>query len=138
MKIFLAGGSGVIGRRLIPQLRAKGHTVVATTTTAAKSGLLRELGATPVVLDALDRDAVINAVVEAKPDAIIHQLTALASLRNFKHFDDEFAITNRLRTEGTEHLLAGAEQAGTKSFVAQSYTGWPSGRSGSRIKTEDD
>jgi len=128
----------VVGRRLIPMLIAKGHDVVATTTTPRKIEALRALGATPVVLDALDREAVIKAITDAKPEVIVHQMTALASLRNLKHFDDEFAVTNRLRTEGTEHLLAGAKNVGTKLFIAQSYCGWPSGPGGSRVKTEDE
>ncbi|MFY9825225.1 MAG: NAD(P)-dependent oxidoreductase [Thermoanaerobaculia bacterium] len=138
MRIFLAGATGAIGERLVPLLVAGGHQVVATTRTPAKLERLRAQGAEPVVVDGLDRDAVMKAVVAARPDAIVHQMTALASMRSLKHFDEEFAVTNRLRTEGTSHLLEAARAAGTPRFVAQSYAGWPSERRGGRITTEED
>jgi nucleoside-diphosphate-sugar epimerase len=100
--------------------------------------MLRAQGAEPVVVDGLDRDAVMRAVVSSHPDAIVHQMTALASMRSLKHFDDEFAVTNRLRTEGTRHLLEAAHACGAHKFVAQSYTGWPNERRGGRVKTEED
>jgi nucleoside-diphosphate-sugar epimerase len=138
MRIFLAGATGAIGGQLVPLLVAGGHQVVATTRKPEKMEKLRAQGAEPVVVDGLDRDAVMKAVVAARPDAIVHQMTALASMRSLKHFDDEFAVTNRLRTEGTSHLLEAARAAGTSRFVAQSYTGWPNERQGSRVKTEED
>jgi 2-alkyl-3-oxoalkanoate reductase len=138
MRIFLAGASGALGTQLLPRLRAAGHQVTATTRSAAKEAARRDAGAEPVVLDALDRDAVVAAVTAARPDAILHQLTALTDLSNLRNFDAAFAQTNRLRTEATEHLLAGARAAGTDRFVAQSYTGWPYARTGGPIKTEDD
>jgi 2-alkyl-3-oxoalkanoate reductase len=138
MKIFLAGATGAIGGRLVPLLVAGGHHVIATTRTPEKLERLRAQGAEPVVVDGLDRDAVMEAVVSSRPDAIVHQMTALASMRSLKHFDDEFAVTNRLRTEGTSHLLAAARAAGTHRLVAQSYAGWTSERRGGRIKTEED
>jgi nucleoside-diphosphate-sugar epimerase len=138
MRIFLAGATGAIGGRLVPLLVAGGHHVIATTRTPEKLERLRAQGAEPVVVDGLDRDAVIKAVVSSHPDAIVHQMTALASMRSLKHFDDEFAVTNRLRTEGTSHLLAAARAAGTRRFVAQSYTGWANERQGGRVKTEED
>jgi nucleoside-diphosphate-sugar epimerase len=138
MRLFLAGGSGAVGARLLPMLVAGGHHVVATTRTPAKRDRLRKLGAEPVVLDGLDRDAVMKAVVWCRPEAIVHQMTALRSLRSLRHFDREFALTNRLRTEGTRHLLDAAAYAATRRVVAQSYTGWPNERQGERIKTEED
>jgi nucleoside-diphosphate-sugar epimerase len=138
MKIFLTGATGAVGRRLVPLLVDDGHQVVATTRTPTKMDQLRAAGAEPVVVDGLDRDAVMKAVLSARPDVVVHQMTALAGMRNLRRFDDEFALTNRLRTEGTDHLLAAALAAGTRRFVAQSYTGWPNERVGGRVKTEED
>lgn len=139
MRIFLAGASGAVGKRLLPLLVASGHHVTATTTTNAKLASLKAAGAADaVVLDGLDRDAVLRAVTAARPEAIVHQMTALASMRSLKHFDDEFALSNRLRTEGTRHLIEAARAAGVQRFVAQSFTGWPNIREGGRVKTEDD
>jgi len=137
MKVFLAGASGALGRRLIPQLIEHGHSVVGTTRTDAKAGVLRDLGADPVVLDALDRDAVVDAVVQAQPDAIVHQLTALSDI-DFRKFERSFELTDRLRTEGTDNLLAAAEAVGVPHFVAQSYAGWPYARVGGPIKSEQE
>jgi 2-alkyl-3-oxoalkanoate reductase len=138
MKIFIAGASGAIGKRLVPRLVASGHHVIATTRRPDKREGLRALGAEAIVLDGLDRNAIMKAVMSSRPDALVHQMTALASLRSFRHFDDEFAMTNRLRTEGTKYLLEAAHAAGVRRFVAQSYTGWPNQRHGSRLKTEED
>jgi nucleoside-diphosphate-sugar epimerase len=138
MRIFLAGASGALGRHLVPMLVAGGHTVTATTRSAAKAEALRTAGAEPVVLDALDRDAVVAAVTAARPDVIVHQLTALNDLSNLRNFDKAFAQTNRLRTEGIDNLLAGARAAGTPRFVAQSFTSWPYARTGGPVKSEDD
>jgi nucleoside-diphosphate-sugar epimerase len=138
MRIFLAGATGALGRRLVPALTSRGHTVVGSTRSAAKAGALRDLGAEPVVLDALDRAAVRAAVAAAKPDAIVHQLTALTGHADLRRFDRMFAETNRLRTEGTDHLLAAAQDAGVHRFVAQSFTGWTNERTGGPVKTEDD
>ena len=138
MTIFLAGATGAVGQRLLPLLIACGHRVIATTRTPEKVERLRAHGAEPVVADGLDREAVIRAVVAARPDAIVHQMTALASMPSLKRFDAEFALTNRLRIEGTIHLLAAAVAASTPRFVAQSYTGWPNERRGGAIKTEAD
>jgi 2-alkyl-3-oxoalkanoate reductase len=138
VKIFLAGATGAVGKRLVPLLVAGGHRVVASTRTSNKREALRAAGAEPVILDVLDRDAVLNAVVAAGPDVVIHQVTALAGVRSFKNFDREFALTNALRTEGTTHLLSAAHAAGALRFIAQSYTGWPNIREGGRVKTEDD
>jgi nucleoside-diphosphate-sugar epimerase len=138
MKVFLAGATGAVGKRLVPMLVAAGHQVVGMTRTPEKASALRAAGAEPVVADALDGDAVRNAVMQARPAVVIHELTALAKMRDLKHFDREFEITNRLRTEGTEHLIAGAQAAGAERFVAQSFTGWPNDRSGDRLKDESD
>jgi nucleoside-diphosphate-sugar epimerase len=138
MRIFVAGGSGVIGTRMIPVLVDRGHEVTASTTSPAKAPLLEGLGATAVVVDGLDAAAVGEAVAACEPDAIVHQMTALSSAPNPKHFDRWFALTNRLRTEGTDHLLTAAQACGVTHFVAQSYTGWPNVRSGGWIKTEQD
>src|SRR5215472_10516801 len=138
MKVFVAGATGAIWRRLVPLLASDGHHVVATTRSSTKTGSLHTVGAEPVVLDGLNRDAVMKAVLSARPDVIVHQMTALASMKSLKKFDEEFAMTNRLRTEGTKHLIEAARAAGVRKIVAQSYTGWPNARAGSRIKTEDD
>ncbi len=124
MRVFIAGGTGAIGRPLIRQLVARKHRVTATTRSAAKADALRALGAAPVVLDGLDAPAVKKAVERAAPDAVVHQMTALTGATNLRHFDKVFAETNRLRTEGTDNLLAAATAAGVPRFVAQSYTGW--------------
>jgi nucleoside-diphosphate-sugar epimerase len=127
MRIFLAGASGAIGKRLVPALVAGGHEVFATTRTPDKTDALRAEGATPVLMDGLNKDSVMSAVTSSRPDAIVHQMTALTSMRSLKKWDDEFAVTNRLRTEGTEYLLAAGRAAGTRKYIAQSYAGWPSG-----------
>lgn len=138
MRIFLAGGTGAIGRRLIPLLRQSGHEVAATTRSKNKLEPLRAAGAEPILLDAFDRQAVHRAVTAARPDVVMHQMTALASLKDFRKFESELAMTNRLRTEGMEILLEAARFAGAKRFIAQSYSGWPNERTGGRIKNETD
>jgi nucleoside-diphosphate-sugar epimerase len=138
MRIFLAGATGAIGSRLVPQLVAAGHTVVGTTRHASKADRLRFLGAEPAVLDPLDQAAVTAAVEKAAPDVLVHQLTALSNLSNFRKFATEFAETNRLRTEGTDILLAAGRAAGVRRVVAQSFGGWPYARTGGPVKTEQD
>jgi nucleoside-diphosphate-sugar epimerase len=138
MRIFIAGASGAIGRRLVPMLVQRGHTVTGTTRTPDKVGLLRSLGAEPVIIDALDRAQVMRAVADAQPHVVVHQLTAIGGRMNLRNFDAYFAGTNRLRTEGTDHLLAASQAAGVRRFVAQSYTGWTNIRAGGPVKTEDD
>jgi len=138
MRVFVAGATGAVGRRLVPQLVERGHHVIATTRTPAKRDLLRALGAEPVVMDGLDAGQVGEAVVRAEPDVIVHQMTALTGVGDLRRFDREFARTNELRTAGTDHLLAAAEAAGVGRFVAQSYTNWPNIREGGPVKTEDD
>jgi nucleoside-diphosphate-sugar epimerase len=138
MRVFLAGASGAIGQRLVPQLVARGHQVTGTTRSADKAERLRSLGAEPVVVDGLDAAAIGEAVARAEPDAIIHQLTALADASSLRRFDHSFAETNELRTKGTDHLLAAAAAAGVDRFVAQSYTNWTNVREGGSVKSEED
>jgi len=142
MRVFVAGGSGVLGRRLVPQLVARGHQVTATTTSTAKLDLLAELGADGVVMDGLDAASVGEAVAAARPEAIVHQMTAIsmahAGKPDLKHPDRWFATSNRLRTEGTDHLLAAAEATGVSHFVAQGYASWNGIRQGGWVKTEED
>jgi nucleoside-diphosphate-sugar epimerase len=142
MRVFVAGGTGVLGQRLVTQLVARGHEVTATTTRPTKLGLLSRLGVDGVVMDGLDAAAVAAAVAAAQPDAIVHQMTAIAPVHagkaDLKHMDRWFAGTNRLRTEGTDHLLTAAEATGVPHFVAQSYAGWNGIRTGGWVKTEED
>ena len=138
MRVFLAGGTGAIGRRLVPQLVARGHHVTATTRTAEKTGWLRSHGAFPVLMDGLDAAAVGEAVARAEPEAIIHQMTALAGTPDMMRFDRWFATTNKLRTQGTVHLLDAARAAGVRLFIAQSYANWPNARESRPIRREDD
>jgi nucleoside-diphosphate-sugar epimerase len=138
MNIFVAGATGALGKQLVPRLVERGHTVVGMTRSEARADLIRALGATPVVADALDADSVAGAVAAAEPDVIVHELTALSGSLDLRHFDRSFAETSRLRTEGTDHLLAAGRALGVKRFVAQSYAGWPFARTGGPVKTEDD
>jgi len=142
VRVFVAGGAGVVGRRLVPQLVARGHQVTASTTSAAKLDLLAQLGAEGVVMDGLDAVSVGEAVAKARPDTIVHQMTAIsmahAGKPDIKHPDRWFATSNRLRTKGTDHLLAAAEATGVSHFVAQSYAGWNGIRKNGWVKTEED
>ncbi len=138
MRVFVAGATGVIGQYLVPSLVAAGHEVTGTTRSPAKAAQLKRAGATPAIVDGLDRQAVLDAVRAAQPDVIVHQMTALASMRSFRHFDKEFAVTSELRTKGTDYLLEGARQAGTRRFIAQSFIGWNNARTGSAVKSETD
>ncbi|HEX6076730.1 MAG TPA: NAD(P)-dependent oxidoreductase [Micromonosporaceae bacterium] len=138
MRIFVAGATGAIGRRLVPMLVRAGHEVTGTTRTPAKAEAVRAMGADPVVVDALDADAVMAAVGDAAPTVVVHQLTALSGPASLRNFDRAFTGTNRLRTEGTRHLLTAARRAGARRFVVQSFTGWPNQRTGGPVKTELD
>ena len=138
MRVFVAGASGAIGTRLVPQLIDAGHEVIGTHTSPASGERLRALGAKPVALDLLDAGAVRTAVLEVAPDAIVHQVTALANARFGRSFDRTFAQTNRLRTEGTDNLLAAAREAGVSRFVAQSNVTFRYAREGGMVKSEDD
>jgi nucleoside-diphosphate-sugar epimerase len=143
MRVFVAGATGVLGRVLVPQLVARGHEVVGMTRSASKQDLVRSLGARPVVADALDADAVAEAVASAEPEVIVHQLTALSgkmSARDMRRPDRSFAatMTNRLRTEGTDHLLAAGRAVGARRFVAQSIAAFRFARTGGPVQTEAD
>jgi nucleoside-diphosphate-sugar epimerase len=143
MKIFIAGATGVLGRALIPRLVARDHEVVGMTRSASKQDLLRDLGARPVIADALDPDAVTQAVASAEPEVIVHQLTALSgklSARDMRHPDRSpmATMTNRLRTEGTDHLLAAGRAVGARRFVAQSFTAFRWAHTGGPVLTEAD
>lgn len=138
MRIFVAGATGAVGRSLVPRLAAAGHSVVGLTRSLHNAALVRRLGAEPAVADALDARAIREAVVAARPDVIVHQLTDLKGALDLTQFDRAFAMSNRLRTEGTDHLLAAAREVGVKRFVAQSFCGWPYAREGGPIKSEDD
>ena len=138
MRIFVAGATGAIGRRLVPRLIGRGHSVTGLTRTPAKAGLLRNLGAEPTVADALDRSAIQAAVDAAHPDVIVHELTDLTGASDLRKFDRSFESSNRLRTTGTDHLLAAARECGVKRMVAQSFCGWPYARTGGPVKSEED
>jgi nucleoside-diphosphate-sugar epimerase len=143
MKVFVAGATGALGRALVPELVARGHEVVGMTRSASKQDLVRSLGARPVVADALDPDAVAQAVASAEPEVIVHQLTALSgklSARDMRHPERSSAatMTNRLRTEATDHLLAAGRAAGARRFVAQSFAAFRFARTGGPVQTEAD
>ena len=138
MRVFVTGATGAIGSRLVPQLVERGHEVIGTSRSADRAERLRAEGAEPVVLNVLDPEAVREVVAETRPDAIVHQATALAGLTDFKNFDRSFAETNRLRTAGTDALLAAARDVGVDRVVAQSFAGWPYAREGGPVKTEED
>ena len=136
MKVFVAGATGALGKQLVPQLVANGHDVVGMTRTEAKRDQLRGLGAQPVVADALDADAVGRVVGETEPDVIVHQLTAIPPKLNMRRFEREFALTNQLRIDGTDHLLSAGRAAGVERFVAQSNATIYA-RTGGPVKGED-
>jgi nucleoside-diphosphate-sugar epimerase len=138
MRVFVIGASGAIGSRLVPQLIERGHEVIGSARSPEKAERLRRLGAESVVLDVLDARAVREAIAAAEPDAIVHQATALTGISDFKHFDRTFAQTNRLRTEGTDNLLAAAREAGVGKFIAQSNANHRYAREGGPVKSEDD
>src|SRR6185437_3281829 len=136
MRIFVAGATGALGIRVVRMLAAAGHVVVGTTRTPDKVELIRAAGAQAFVVDGLNAQAVRAAVAAARPEVIIHEMTALGG-GDFKHFDRTFALTNRLRTEGLDHLLTAARELGVRRLIAQSYCGWPYARNGAAVKTED-
>ena len=138
MRIFVAGASGALGSRLVPQLIDAGHDVIGTHNSPSSAELLRTLGAKPVMLDLLDAGAVRRAVLENEPEAIVHQATALANMKWSRNFDKVFARTNELRMKGTDTLVAAAREAGVRRFVAQSFASYRNAREGGPVKTEDD
>ena len=137
MRVFVAGATGAIGKQLVPRLVGAGHEVHGMTRSESKRAMLSELGAVPVVADALDPDQVAEAVARARPDVIVHQLTAIGEV-DMRHFDRDFALTNRLRTEGTDYLLSAGQAVGARRFVAQSNGTAPYARTGGPVKTEED
>ncbi len=137
MRVLVAGATGAIGKQLVPRLVAAGHEVHGMTRSESKQAMLHELGAVPVVADALDPDQVAEAVARAKPDVIVHQLTAIGAV-DPRHFDRDFALTNRLRTEGTDHLLSAGQAVGVRRFVAQSNGAFAYARTGGAVKSEED
>jgi nucleoside-diphosphate-sugar epimerase len=136
--VFVAGGTGVIGRRLVPLLVARGHEVVATTTRPEKRAAIESQGATAVLMDGLDAASVGEAVATAEPDVIVHQMTSIPQNLDVMHPEREFATTTRLRTEGLDHLVAAADSLGGVHLVAQSYASWNGIRHGGWVKTEAD
>jgi nucleoside-diphosphate-sugar epimerase len=138
MRVFVAGASGALGSRLVPQLIDAGHEVIGTFHSPTSAELVRTLGARPLMLDLLDGQAVRKAVLESEPEAIVHQATALANLKLSRKFDKVFAKTNQLRTKGTDALLAAGREAGVRRFVAQSHANLRYARNGGPVKTEDD
>src|ERR671914_909622 len=138
MRVFVAGATGAIGSRLVPQLVDRGHEVIGTHRSPGGAEKVRALGAEPVALDLLDAGAVRKAVLEAEPEVIVHQATALADVKFSRNLDRTFAQTNRLRVEGTDALLAAARDAGVRRFVAQSFASARYAREGAWVKTEDD
>ena len=138
MRVFVAGATGAIGKQLVPRLVEAGHEVHGMTRSESKRAMLHELGAVPVVADALDPDQVAQAVGRARPDVIVHQLTAIGAV-DMRHFDRDFALTNRLRTEGTDHLLSAGQAVGVRRFVAQGVGGYGAyARTGGPVKSEED
>jgi nucleoside-diphosphate-sugar epimerase len=138
MKVFVAGGGGAIGARLVPRLIEAGHTVVATASSPQGVVEIERRGARGALMDGLDAADVLEAVGGARPEAIVHEMTALSGNPSLRHWDRWFALTNRLRTEGTANLLAAASRFGVRRFVAQGYTGWTNPRSGGPVKSEED
>jgi len=138
MRVFVAGATGAIGMQLVPRLVEAGHEVHGMTRSESKQAVLHELGAVPVVADALDPDQVAEAVARARPDVIVHQLTAIRAI-DMRHFDRDFALTNRLRTEGTDHLLSAGQAMGVRRFVTQGVAGYGAyARTGGPVKSEED
>ena len=139
MRVFVAGGSGAVGKQLVPLLVEGGHEVIALARDSGRGRVVEGLGAQPAVADALDRDELTAAVRRAEPEVVVHQLTALSGVSgSFKKLDEEFALTNRFRTEVTDTLLAAARLVRARRFVAQSFCGWPFAREGGPIKSEED
>jgi nucleoside-diphosphate-sugar epimerase len=138
MRVFVAGSTGAVGKALLPQLVTAHHEVVALVHTPAKASEVEAAGATPTIADAFDRVALDAAIRNARPEVVIHQLTALANTSSFRRFDQDFATTNRMRTEVTDTLLAAARAVHARRFIAQSFCGWPYARAGSPVKSEDD
>src|SRR4029077_8183020 len=131
MRVFVAGATGVMGQYLVPSLVAAGHEVTGTTRSTAKAAALQAAGATPVIVDGLDRQAVLDAVKAAQPEVIVHQMTALASMSSFRNFERECAVPTERRVRGTDYWLEPAQRAGPRRFIAQSFIGgWNNAKTG--------
>jgi nucleoside-diphosphate-sugar epimerase len=138
MKVFVAGGAGAIGRKLVPQLVGADHHVVATTRSPKGAEEIRSMGAEPAIVDGLDEQGMVDAVTRAQPEVVVHEMSALAGKPDLRHFDRWFATTNQLRTKGTDYLVRAAREAGARRLIVQSYSGWPNIRKGDAVKTEED
>lgn len=138
MRVFIAGGTGAIGRFLVPALVEQGHETVVLVRSPAKTAVVESMGARSVVADALDAADLTAAVQRTEPEVVIHQLTSISALASFKTLDADFALTNRFRTEITDVLVNAARQVGARRFIAQSFCGWPYAREGGPVKTEED
>ena len=138
MRILVAGATGAVGSRLVPRLVAAGHSVTGLMRSAAKVRALSRAGAAAAVADALDFAAVREALLDFRPEVVIHEMTAISNASDLAHFDRAFAATNRLRTDGVDYLLAAARESGARRFIAQSFCGWPFARIGGPVKTEED
>ena len=138
MRVLIAGSTGAVGSRLVPRLVAAGHQVTGLTRTSAKTAEIERAGATALVADAFDGPLVRQLVLDVQPEVVVHEMTALANASDLAHFDRSFAMTNRLRKEGLDHLLAAAREIGVRRVVAQSFCGWPYARTGGAVKTEED
>ena len=138
MRVFVAGGTGAVGKFLLPRLVESGHEVIALARSTEKGRAVEAIGARAAVADALNKEQLTAAIRRAEPEVIIHQLTALTGAGSFRKFDQEFALTNRFRTEVTDTLLGAARLVGARRFIAQSFCGWPFAREGGPIKTEED
>jgi nucleoside-diphosphate-sugar epimerase len=138
MKVFVAGATGALGKQLVPMLVRDGHEVTAMSRGRSKQDLVRRMGAQPAVADALDPEAVAQAVAKAEPEVVVHQLTAIDTGSMGRSIDKMFSQTNRLRTAGIDHLLTAARAVGARRFIAQSFAGWPFERTGGPVKTEED
>jgi len=138
MRVFVAGGTGAVGKFLVPHLIKNGYEVIALVRNAQKAKAIEAIGAKVALGDAINKEELTAAIKRAEPEVIIHQLSALVGAGNFKKFDEEFALTNRFRTQVTETMLAAARMVGTRRFIAQSFCGWPFAREGGPVKTEGD
>jgi 2-alkyl-3-oxoalkanoate reductase len=138
MRVLIAGATGAVGSRLVSLLVAAGHQVTGLARSSAKAAEIERAGATAAVADALDGQLARAVVLDAQPEVIIHEMTALPNASDLTHFDRSFALTNRLRTEGLDHLLAAARESGARRIIAQSFCGWPYARTGGPVKKEEE
>jgi nucleoside-diphosphate-sugar epimerase len=138
MKVFVAGGTGAIGKQLVPRLAAAGHDVVATTRSERGARMVREMSGQPAIVDGLDEPGILDAVRRVQPEVVIHEMTALAGRPDMRRWDRWFHTTNELRTRGTDYLVRAGQEVGARRLIAQSYAGWPNATEGDAVKTEED